>query len=114
MFNRALKLIFENEQVELFEKSTTVKRGGATSVSWQSKGNILCNIQADSSFGNNLNNSEAGDKVKAVYNLYTRIPIKEGMRIKRDDFYYEIRDVEHNGYHTILEHYKGKLARVSQ
>lgn len=115
MFSRALALILENEKVEVYEKTSTVKAGGGTSVRWKSIGNILCNIQADHKYGNVLANSEAGDKINAVYNLYTSNIIKTGQRIKRDDgIMYEIRNVEHNGRKTILEHYKGYLVRVTQ
>lgn len=117
MFNRALSLIFENEKAELYEKTTTVKTGGGTSSSWKLVGTILCNIQADSKYGEVLANSESGDTVSAVYNLYTQKPIKEGQRVKRieeGNIMYEIRNVEHNGRKTILEHYKGYLTRVTQ
>ena len=114
MFNKALSLLLENEKVELYEKTTIYKSGGGTSITWALVGNILCNIQADSKYGDTLANSEAGDKIQAVYNLYTRKPIKEGQRIKRDNVLYEIRNVEHNGKKTLLEHYKGYLTRVTQ
>lgn len=114
MFNRALSMIMENEKVEVYEKTTTVKNGGGTSIQWVLKGTLLCNIQADHKYGNVLANSESGDKITAVYNLYTQTPIQAGLRIKRDNVMYEIRNVEHNGLKTILEHYKGYLTRVTQ
>ena len=117
MFNKALSLILENEKVEVYEKTTETKRGGGTSISWQLTDTILCNIQANSRYGEVLSNSESGDSVIAVYNLYTRKPIKEGQRVKRLEeggIMYEIRNVEHNGRKTILEHYKGYLTRVTQ
>lgn len=117
MFNRALQMIFENERVEVYEKSTAVKAGGGTSVTWKLVGTILCNIQADGRYGETLANSERGDEINAVYNLYTRNAVKGGQRIKRleeDGTMYEIRNVEHNGKKTILEHYKAYLTRVTQ
>jgi SPP1 family predicted phage head-tail adaptor len=114
MFNRVLNLILENEKVEVYEKKTTVKPSGGTSIKWVKLGTILCNIQADHRYGEVLANSQSGDKINAVYNLYTRSEIKDGQRIKRDGVMYEIRHVEHNGRKTILEHYKGYLERVTQ
>ena len=114
MFNKALSLILENEKVRLYEREDTIKIGGGTSIKWKFLGYILCNIQADSKYGDNLVNSESGDEVKSVYNMYTRKPVKEGQRINRDGLLYEIRNVEHNGKFTILEHYKAYLTRVTQ
>ena len=117
MFNRALQMIFENERVEVYEKTTTVKAGGGTSITWKLVDTILCNIQADSKYGEVLANSERGDEIEAVYNLYTRKAVKGGQRIKRleeNGIMYEIRNVEHNGKKTVLEHYKAYLTRVTQ
>lgn len=114
MFSRALRLIFENEKVELYEKSAVVKEGGGTSITWNLIDYLLCNIQADNKYGDNLVNSETGDNIQAVYNLYTQRPIFVGQRINRDGTLYEIRNVEHNGKNTLLEHYKGYLTRVTQ
>lgn len=115
MFNRGLQVILENEEVEIYEKQTIIKPSGSTSIKWIKKENILCNIQANHQYGDVLQQSQAGDVVKAFYNMYTRKPIFEGQRIKRvqdDKLLYEIRNVEHNGKKTILEHYKGYLERV--
>lgn len=119
MFNRVLGLIGENERVELYEKQTIVKPSGGTSTTWNMVGKVFCNIQSTGSSnkveGMTLNTSESGDVITAVYNLYTRSPIKEGQRVVRiedDGLTYEIRNVEHNGKKTILEHYKGYLTRI--
>lgn len=114
-FNNVLGMILENETIEVYEKSTVVKPTGGTSIKWTLVKTVLCNIQADGKYGDTLNASEAGDTVKAVYNLYTKTPLKEGQRIKRiqeDGLLYEIRNVEHNGRKTILEHYKAYLTRI--
>lgn len=115
MFNNVLKMIMENEQVEVYEKTTTVKPSGGTSIKWELSDTILCNIQANTKYGEALSSSESGDVVNAVYNLYTRTPLQEGLRIKRiqdDNLLYEVRNVEHNGKKTILEHYKAYLTRL--
>lgn len=111
-FNDVLKMLYEKETVDLFEKQSTIKSNGAESCSWVKVDTILCNIQADSSYGERLVASESGDKVHAVYNLYTQSVIKTGQRIKRDNELFEIRNVEHNGRGTMLEHCKGYLERV--
>lgn len=115
MFNSILGAIMENEQVEVFEKSSFVKDSGGTSIVWESKGKMLCNIQADSSYGESLKSNGSGDTVLEVYNLYSKKQLKEGQRIKRiedDNLIYEVRKCEHNGKKTILEHYKSYLTRV--
>lgn len=113
MFNNILEGIMENENVEVYAKTTTIKPNGSESVKWELKGNILCNIQANNKYGEALQTSPAGDTLTAVYNLYTRSSLEEGQRIKRSDgILYEIRNVEHNGIKTILEHYKAYLTRV--
>jgi hypothetical protein len=115
MFNDILGMIIENEQVEVYEKTTTVKPSGGTSIQWTLAKTILCNIQANTKYGEALTSSTSGDVVNAVYNLYTRTPLQEGLRIKRiedDGLIYEIRNVEHNGRKTILEHYKAYLTRL--
>lgn len=111
-FNNVLQILYEKETVDLYEKTKTIKENGAESLSWNKVDSILCNIQADSSFGDRLVASERGDKLRAVYNLYTQYAIKTGQRVFRDNQYYEIRNVEHNGRGTILEHFKGYLERV--
>lgn len=114
-FNNVLGMILENERVEVYDKSTVVKPTGGTSIKWTLSKTILCNIQADNKYGDALATSAAGDTVTAVYNLYTKTPLKEGERIKRiedDGLLYEIRNVEHNGKKTILEHYKAYLTRI--
>lgn len=115
MFDNVLSGILENEQVEVYEKQTSIKPSGSTSIKWVKIGSILCNIQANHEYGKALQQSEAGDTVKALYNIYTKKPILIGQRIKRvqdDNLLYEIRNVEHNGKKTVLEHYKGYLERV--
>lgn len=115
MFNDVLKIILENERVEVYEKTTTVKPTGGTSIKWELKNTILCNVQADSKYGDALMTSEAGADVVAVYNLYTKKPLNIGQRVKRiedDGLLYEIKNVEHNGKKTILEHYKAYLTRI--
>lgn len=115
MFKNVLGMIIENEQVEVYEKTSTVKPNGATSIKWELSKTILCNIQANTKYGEALSSSNSGDVVNAVYNLYTRTPLQEGLRIKRiqdDNLLYEIRNVEHNGRKTILEHYKAYLTRL--
>lgn len=115
MFNNVLKMILENEKVEVYEKKTTVKSSGGTSLKWKLVNTILCNIQADSKYGQSLASSESGDSINAVYNLYTKKPLKIGQRIKRIEnggLIYEIKNLEHNGLKTILEHYKAYLIRI--
>lgn len=114
MFNKAISLIMENEKVELYEKTTTVKIGGGTSVTWNKVKDLFCNIQSEHGVANVLVNSESGDKTQARLNLRCQSEIKENQRIKRDGIMYEIRDVGHNGKGTILEHYMAKLVRVTQ
>ena len=105
-------MLYEKENVDLYERTTTIKSNGAESLAWNKVDTVFCNIQADGKFGDNLVASESGDKLRAFYNMYTQYPIKNGQRIYRDDQFYEIRNVEHNGRGTILEHYKGYLERV--
>lgn len=114
MFNRALSLIMENEKVEVYEKSTTVKDGGGTSISWKKVKDLFCNIQSEHGVANVSVNSESGDKTQSKLNLRCYAEIKENQRIKRDGIMYEIRNVGHNGKGTILEHYMAKLVRVTQ
>lgn len=111
-FNNVLQMLYEHETVDIYEQVSIIKETGAESVSWQKIGSILCNIQADGSFGDRLSASEQGDKIHAVYNLYTQSEIKGGQRVFRDGQFYEIRNVEHNGRGTVLEHYKGYIERV--
>lgn len=113
MFEKVLSGIMENETVSLYKKVKTIKPSGAESVSWELVKDIFCNIQANQKYGDTLVSSVAGDDIQAVYNLYTRSEIEEGQRvIRKDGILYEIRNVEHNGVNTILEHYKGYLTRV--
>lgn len=113
MFNSVLKGIIENESVDVLEKTIIDKDNGSQGITWNVTKKILCNIQANSKYGEALITSDAGDTLTAVYNLYTRSKIQEGQRIKRSDgIVYEIRNVEHNGIKTILEHYKAYLTRV--
>ena len=44
--------------------------------------------------------------------MYTSEKVVEGQRILRDNILYEIRNVEHNGRKTFLEHFKAYLVRV--
>ena len=113
MFNSVLLGIQENETVEVLEKVSIDKDNGSQAITWPVKAKILCNIQANNKYGEALQTSPAGDTLTAVYNLYTRSKVEEGQRIKRSDgIIYEIRNVEHNGVRTILEHYKAYLTRV--
>jgi hypothetical protein len=115
MFNSVLGILLENERVEVYEKSTEVKAGGGTSITWTKKETILCNIQAGNNFGEELLASNSGDTVNEVYNMYSKRPLKEGQRIKRiddDNLLYEVRKCEHNGKKTILEHYKTYITRI--
>lgn len=115
MFNTVLRGILENETVEVYEKETFIKPNGSESVKWVLKGKILCNIQENKDYGQELIASETGDVVQAVYNLRTKSKIQDGQRIKRiedDGLLYEIRRTYHAGKKTILEHYKAYLTRV--
>lgn len=112
MFNIVLGGIRENEKVAVFEKISAIKENGSESCEWKKVKTILCNIQANNKYGDSLIASEAGDKIIAVYNMYTKQKVVEGQRILRDNIYYEIRNVEHNGRKTILEHYKAYLVRI--
>lgn len=114
MFNKVLSLI-GMESVEIHKKKTTIKKNGAESVNWVLSESIFCNIQADNSYGRTLQASEKGDNIQAVYNLYAYTPLNIGDRVKRKDgVEFEIRNVEHNGAGTILEHYKAYITRLDK
>lgn len=114
MFDSLLCGIRENEKVQVLEKISEIKSNGSEKILWKDVKEILCNIQANSKYGDSLSASEAGDKIVAVYNMYTSEKVVEGQRILRynSGILYEIRNVEHNGVNTILEHYKAYLVRV--
>jgi hypothetical protein len=114
MFNNVLSLIGQ-EQVEVFSKKTEIKENGAQSVKWFKSMNVFCNIQADNTYGRTLQASERGDNIQAVYNLYTKTALNIGDRVKRSNgVMFEIRNVEHNGVGTILEHYKAYITRLDK
>jgi hypothetical protein len=114
MFNKVLSII-GMEQVEVYSKRTEIKENGAQTVKWVKSDNIFCNIRAENSYGRTLQASEKGDNIQAVYNLYAYTPLTVGDRIKRSNgIEFEIRNVEHNGQGTILEHYKAYITRLDK
>lgn len=114
MFNRALKIILENENVTLLECVEEIKDSGASSIRWENKGKLLCNIQRyKEKTGHFLENTPQGDVLTADYMLRCRKQIKDGLRIERQDGeIFEIRNCSRNGINTPLEHYQAKLVRV--
>lgn len=112
MFNTVLGGIVENEKVDVYSQTSVQKDNGSESIKWVKTKTILCNIQANKKYGDSLAASMSGDTVTAVYNLYTKSEVEIGQRVIRDGIIYEIRNVEHNGIKTILEHYKAYLTRV--
>lgn len=112
MFNSVLLGIRENEKVQVLEKTSEIKPNGSEAIVWKPIKEILCNIQTNNKYGDSLSASEAGDKILSVYNMYTSEKVVEGQRILRDNTLYEIRNVEHNGRKTFLEHFKAYLVRV--
>lgn len=117
-FNKALKMILENETVTLLEQEETIQEDGSSSIEWVKKGKLLCNIQQKSSDRKNgeaVTNTNAGDETTEDLNIRTRSEIKNQQRVIRDDgITYEIRSVFKNGRKTILEHYQATLTRVQQ
>lgn len=117
-FNKALKMVIENETVTLYEQEETIQDDGSSAIEWINKGSLLCNIQkqnAQRKSGETVENTNTGDEVSEALNLRCRKPIKNQQRIKRDNgLVYEIRSAFRNGRNTILEHYQATLIRVRQ
>ena len=117
-FNKALKIILENETVTLLEQEEIIQDDGSSSIEWVNKGKLLCNIQkqnSDKKSGEAVNNTNAGDEVSEELNIRSLKPMKNRQRVIRDDgVIYEIRSVFKNGRKTILEHYQATLTRVQQ
>lgn len=118
-FNKALKMVLENESVTLFEQVETIKDNGASAIEWQKKGSLLCNIQkkngSESKSGETVKNTNAGDTKSEELNIRTLYKIENEQRILRDDgIMYEIRAVFRNGRKTMLEHYQATLVRVTR
>lgn len=113
-FKKALKMVFENEMVTLLEKVEIIKDSGASSITWEEKGKLVCNIQRyREKGGDTLKNTPQGDTLYAEYVLRCRDKIKDGLRIIREDgIVYEMRNISHNGRKTPLEHYQAKLVRI--
>lgn len=114
MFDKILPIVGQ-ERAEIYTKIKQIKPNGSESIQWVKSRIIDCNIQADSSYGRTLQASEKGDNIEAVYNLYAPTALNVGDRVKRSNgLMFEIRNIEHNGAGTILEHYKAYITRLDK
>lgn len=118
-FTQVMKRIGTQETVSILEQVETVsEETGADVLDWEDNGKtIQCVIQTTKSQKNTggmmFEPSERGDLVREIYNLYTDVEVLNNQRVKRSDgLLYEIKNVEHNGKGSVLEHYKAYITRV--